>query len=158
MIVVDTSVVIDSLTGPKRSAAALRAVIESGERLLLPSLVLYEWLRGPRLAAELTAQEALFPSEAALPFGAREAVISARLYQSVHRPRGRELDLAIAACALAHEAALWTLNAADFTDIRGLRLWPPAAARNSVVTKKSLPSIANRRTLKVSTSLGGASN
>ena len=124
MIVIDTSVIIDSLSGPKRSAAALRSVIEQGERLLIPSLVLYEWLRGPRLAEELTAQEALFPRASALPFGASEASLSARLYQSVGRPRGREIDLAIAASAIVKEAALWTLNAADFRDIPGLRLWP----------------------------------
>jgi len=124
MIVIDTSVIIDSLSGPKRSAAALRAVIERGERLLIPSLVLYEWLRGPRLAEELAAQEALFPSTSALLFGAPEALQSARLYRSVRRPRGREIDLAIAACAIVKEAALWTLNLADFSDIPGLHLWP----------------------------------
>ena len=123
MIVIDTSVLIDSLAGPKRLAGTLRSAIERGERLLLPSIVLYEWLRGPRLAAELAAQEALFPSESALPFGPREALLSAQLYRSVRRPRGRELDLAIAACALAREAALWTLNTADFRDIPGLQIW-----------------------------------
>ena len=127
MIVIDTSVMIDSLSGPKRSATALRAVIEQGERLLLPSLVLYEWLRGPRLSEELAAQEALFPSGSALPFGAPEALLSSRLYRSVRRPRGREIDLAIAASAIIREAALWTLNTADFSDIPGLRLWRSGA-------------------------------
>jgi predicted nucleic acid-binding protein len=131
MIVVDTSVIIDSLSGPKRSASALRSAVERGERLLMPSLVLYEWLRGPRLEEELIAQEALFPSNSAVPFGAPEALVSARLYRSVRRPRGRELDLAIAACAVVREAALWTLNAADFRDIPGLRLWPSDAAIES---------------------------
>ncbi len=124
MIVLDTSVLIDSLTGPMPLAGALRAAIEGGERLLVPSLVLYEWVRGPRLPEELAAQEALFPCESALPFGPREALLSAKLYRSVRRPRGRELDLAIAACALAREAALWTQNTADFTDIPGLQIWP----------------------------------
>ncbi|MGC9949622.1 MAG: hypothetical protein ABSF64_24920 [Bryobacteraceae bacterium] len=45
------------------------------------------------------------------------------MYQSLHRGRGREIDLAIAACAITHEAALWTLHAADFKDIPGLRLY-----------------------------------
>ena len=122
MTVLDTSVLIDSLSGPKRSAGALRAAIEAGERIVVPSLVLYEWLRGPRHPAEIAAQEALFPSEAALAFGAREATLSAELYRAVKRPRGREIDLAIAACALAREAALWTLNRNDFSDIPKLRL------------------------------------
>jgi predicted nucleic acid-binding protein len=129
MIVLDTSALVDSLTGPRRSARALRSVIESGERLLLPSLVLYEWLRGPRVPQELAAQEALIPQESALPFGLQEALVSAQLYRSVRRPRGREIDLAIAACAIVNEAALWTLNTADFADIPGLRLWPASQAR-----------------------------
>jgi predicted nucleic acid-binding protein len=123
VIVLDTSVLIDSLTGPKRSAPALRRAIERGERLQLPALVLYEWLRGPRLPEELAAQEALFPSESAVPFGSQEAALSAKLYRTLRRPRGREIDLAIAACAISRQAELWTLNGADFADIPDLRLW-----------------------------------
>lgn len=122
MTVLDTCILIDSLTGPKRSAPALRKAIERGERLLLPSLVLYEWLRGPRTPAELGAQEALFSEQSVLPFGPREAMIAAELYRVVRRPRGRELDLAIAAHALVRDAGLWTLNVADFRDIPHLRL------------------------------------
>lgn len=122
MTVLDTSVLIDSLSGPKRSAKALRAVIERGERILIPSLVLYEWLSGPRLQPEIAAQEALFPSENAIVFGSREASLSAELYRSLKRPRGREIDLAIAACAIVRDANLWTLNRADFEDIPRLRL------------------------------------
>ena len=120
MIILDTSVLIDSLCGPRRSAPALRAAIE--ERILLPSLVLYEWLRGPRLRAEIAAQEALFPSDSAIGFGVPEAAAGAELYRSLRRPRGREIDLAIAACAIVREAELWTLNVADFSDIPRLRL------------------------------------
>jgi predicted nucleic acid-binding protein len=125
VILIDTSALIDSLAGPKRSAGALRGFIEEGQRVLLPSLALYEWLRGPRLPEELAAQEALFPRQAALVFGPREAAVAAELYAKVSRPRGREIDLAIAACAIARDAALWTLNVADFRDIPGLRLALP---------------------------------
>lgn len=124
MILLDTSVLIDSLSGPKRSAPALRAAIERGERILLPTLVLYEWLRGPRLPEELEAQEALFPSARAVPFGPDEAAETARLYDRGPRSRGREIDLAIAACAILWDAELWTLNVSDFDDIIGLRLSP----------------------------------
>ena len=122
MIVLDTSVLIDSLTGPRRLAGALRNQIERGERILLPSLVLYEWLRGPRLPQELAAQEALFPADSAIPLGFAEAALSANLYKSARRPRGREIDLAIAACAIGRQAELWTLNTSDFADLPGLRL------------------------------------
>lgn len=126
MIVLDTSVLVDSLSGPKRSARRLRSTIEQGERILVPSLVLYEWLRGPRLPAEITAQEALFPSEGVIAFGHREAALSAQLYQSLRRPRGREIDIAIAACAIVRDADLWTLNTSDFQDISQLRLRTPS--------------------------------
>lgn len=122
MTVLDTSVLIDSLSGPKRSSRALRSAIEQGERIVIPALVLYEWLRGPRLASEIAAQEALFPSDGAVAFGPREASLSAKLYRSVKRPRGREIDLAIAACAIIRDASLWTLNRSDFRDIPELRL------------------------------------
>lgn len=128
MIVIDTSALIDALSGPRRSAAALRDAIERGERLLLPTLVLYEWLRGPRQGRELAAQEALLPASAALPFGPDEAAEAAGLYSAVSRPRGRELDLAIAAHALVRGAAVWTLNAADFEDLPGIVLHEPGPA------------------------------
>jgi len=122
VIVLDTSALIDSLSGPKRSASRLRAFIEKEERVLLPALVLYEWLRGPRLPEEITAQEALFPSQSVIVSGSREAALSAQLYRSLPRPRGREIDIAIAACAIVRGAELWTLNPSDFNDIRQLRL------------------------------------
>lgn len=126
MIVLDTSVVIDSLAGTRRSLPAVRRVLERGERLAIPSLVLYEWLRGPRRLQELADQEALLPRESALPFGAAEAAMTAELYKKIERPRGREIDLAIAACALAHDAELWTLNLRDFRDIRDLQVSAPS--------------------------------
>jgi predicted nucleic acid-binding protein len=130
VIVVDTSVLIDSLSGPRRSASRLRKTIEQGERILLTSLVLYEWLRGPRLPAEISAQEALFPSDEVVMFGPRDAAVSAQIYRSLSRARGREIDIAIAACAIVRDAALWTLNPADFKDIKQLHLIPPGLQPN----------------------------
>ena len=54
MIVIDTSALIDSLTGPRRSGPRLRSFVEAAERLVVPALVLYEWRRGPRLEHEPT--------------------------------------------------------------------------------------------------------
>jgi predicted nucleic acid-binding protein len=101
----------------------LRSAFEAGERIVLPTLVLYEWLRGPRRPEELEAQRTLLPDEDAIPFGVDEAALAARLYREVPRGRGREVDLAIAACAVSWSAALWTLNRSDFEDVPGLRLW-----------------------------------
>jgi len=118
----DTSALIDALTGPRRSLDTLVGLIDEGHRVALSTIVLYEWLRGPRVRAELVAQEDLFPRDEAVAFGANEAGVAAALYAKVRRPRGREIDLAVAACALAANAALWTLNRSDFDDMPGLRL------------------------------------
>jgi predicted nucleic acid-binding protein len=122
--IVDTSALVDSLAGTKRSAPRMRQLLTVGERLLLPALVLYEWWRGPRREEELIAQEALFPRDEALPFGPDEAALAARLYREVRRARGRELDLAIAAHAITRDAWLWSLNQDDFRDVPGLKLTP----------------------------------
>ncbi len=119
---VDTSALVDALTGPRRSLDTLIALTREGHRLMLSTIVLYEWLRGPRTPIELAAQEELFPGEAAVPFAAAEAMVAARLYTQVPRPRGREIDLAVASCALVAGGAIWTLNPNDFRDIPDLRL------------------------------------
>ncbi len=117
MIFLDTSVLIDSLTRERRFLSPLTLLMEQGERIGIRTMVLYEWLRGPRLPVELAMQESMLPSEAA------DARISAELYRSAPRARSREVDLAIAACTIRHKAELWTLNRADFAGIPGLRLF-----------------------------------
>jgi predicted nucleic acid-binding protein len=122
MIHLDTSALIASLTGPRSHAAVLRRLVSDGERLGVSALVLYEWRRGPRTQHELRDQEALVPGAAAIAFGSTEAALAADLYRRLKRPRQREIDIAIAACAIAWNAAFWTLNPQDFTDIPGLEL------------------------------------
>lgn len=122
MILLDTSALVMALTADRSQAPKLLALLEAGERLALPALVLYEWKRGPRAAAELAVQEELFPSERAVPFDHRAATVAAELYSGLRGARQRSVDLAIAATALAAGAALWTLNPRDFADISGLRL------------------------------------
>jgi len=122
MIHVDTSALVGSLCGTRTAAADLRRFIADGIRIATSSLVLYEWLRGPRRPEELRDQETLLPCSAAFAFGITEAAVAADLYRKVKHARGRELDLAIAAVAMANGAALWTLNRRDFRDIPGLEL------------------------------------
>ena len=127
MILVDTSVLVDALTGHRHLLPALTSTVGRGERLGIPALVLYEYLRGPRSAAEIAHQEDLLPADHALPFGAIEATIAARLYRVVPRARQREFDIAIAAIAIAHDVRLWTANTEDFRDIPGLQLYEAPA-------------------------------
>lgn len=122
MIVLDTSALIGSLTDPWTSLPKLRRLVDAGETLRAPTLVLYEWRRGPRTRGELASQEALVPGANAISFGVEEALEAAKLYRQVRGPRGREVDLAIAACAIVRGASLWTLNRRDFADVAGLKL------------------------------------
>jgi len=122
VIHLDTSVLVDSFSGEKRLASRLRELLNSGERIFLSALALFEWRRGPRIPEQIDAQEALFPSSEAIPFGPAEAFLAADIYKKLKRPRGREIDIAIAACAIIHEAQLWTANPADFKDIPNVKL------------------------------------
>ena len=45
MTIVDTSALVDNLTGPKRAAERLPGLIERGERLAIPRIMLCGWLR-----------------------------------------------------------------------------------------------------------------
>jgi hypothetical protein len=96
---------VEWLSSPIRDhpAPALYKAIEQRERPLLPSIVLYKWLGRPRTPEELGVQEALF-SETAIPFGPAEAALTAQLYRTLKRPRGREIEIAIAARAFLKEA------------------------------------------------------
>ncbi|HEX5000818.1 MAG TPA: PIN domain-containing protein [Terriglobia bacterium] len=118
---------IDALTGPRRSASGLRDLLAGPEPVTISTIVLFEWLRGPRISQETDAQEALFPAADSAPFGFFEARIASHLYKTVRKARGREADLAIAACAQAADASLWTLNEKDFADIPNLKLWRPGS-------------------------------
>jgi predicted nucleic acid-binding protein len=121
-IQLDTSALVDALAGPRRELRTLLRFIDQDQRPTVSTIAVYEWQRGPREPIELETQEVLLPSDRFVVFGAEEADLAARLYKSVRRPRGRDLDLAIAACAIVHGAALWTTNRSDFADIPGLRL------------------------------------
>ncbi len=87
--------------------------------------MLYEWLRGPRADTEIAAQEALFPADAAWPFGTAEATVAAHLYRALPRARQRHTDLAVAATALVRGARLWTAHREDFADVPDLVLFDP---------------------------------
>jgi predicted nucleic acid-binding protein len=111
------------MTGGRRLLPPFTRLLGDGERVGISAMVLYEWLRGPRLPVELSMQEEFLPSEAALPFESADARICAEIYRALPRARSREIDILIAACAIRHNAELWTLNRADFADIPRLRLY-----------------------------------
>jgi predicted nucleic acid-binding protein len=92
----------------------------------ISALVLYEWRRGPRTPEEIDAQESLWPASDARAFGPAEAARAAEIYRLTTRARGRDMNIAIAACAVQHRTRLWTLNPGDFRDLPSLEMYDPA--------------------------------
>jgi len=123
LIHLDSSVLVDAFTGPRRSLRGIRAATADGDVITFSTIVLYEWLRGPRTEAERWSVDGLFDLDRLPAFGRPEAERAASLYRQVKGARQRQADLAIAACALEHGATLWTLNRADFDDLPGLTLY-----------------------------------
>lgn len=123
IIHLDTSLLIDALTTSQRSVARLDRTIAQGHQLRISTLVLHEWLRGPRTPDELLLQESFLPSSEVAIFGVAEARRASVLSRRLARSRGRIMDIAIAACALEANARLWTLNHQDFSDIPELLLY-----------------------------------
>ena len=121
----DTSVLIDVLTGTRPLLAAYESATAGGHRIGISTIALYEWLRGPRNELEIRLQRDLCPEDRIVPFGSVEAALAASLYRKIKSGRGREADIAIAACAIEHGATIWTVNTGHFQDIPGLRLYQP---------------------------------
>ena len=126
MTLLDTSVLVDAFAPGTITHDRFRRVLEHWDRVAVCTICLYEWLRGALTSEELAAQEAILPAADAWPFGPVEAVLAAELYRRVRRARQREIDLALAACALARGASVWTLNRKHFDDVPGLSLYEPA--------------------------------
>jgi predicted nucleic acid-binding protein len=118
----DTSVLIAALTADRPLAKSFRDEIAGGTRMVVSALVVFEYVRGPRSDAETREFRQLFTDVDRVAFGDLEAAAAAALYRVLERPRGREMDICIAASAITHGARLWSINAKDFADIPGLRL------------------------------------
>ena len=123
LIHLDTSVLVESFAGARKSMPAVLKATAAGEVVTFSTLVLYEWLRGPRENRELDAVERFFAGEFLPALAEREARAAATLYRNLTGSRRRHADIAIAACAIENGAALWTLNPKDFEDIPGLTLY-----------------------------------
>jgi len=123
----DTSVLIDILTRERPLLGAYERSVTAGHRIGMSTIALYEWLRGPRTDLDIRLQRDICPADRIVTFGSIEAALAADLFREVKSRRGREADIAIAACAIEHEAAAWTTNRRHFQDIPGLRLYTVAS-------------------------------
>jgi len=125
LIHLDTSVLIDAFTGPRRLLGRVEAATEAGHVLAYCTLVEYEWLRGPRTKEEEEIVRRFFGVRTVVAFGEPEAAAAASLFRQVKRGHQRQADLAVAACAIEHGAQFWTLIPASFEDVPGLTLFRP---------------------------------
>jgi predicted nucleic acid-binding protein len=125
IIHLDTTVLIDALTAPWRSFDLLERSIDDRHTIAISAPTYFEWLRGSRTAEERASMREWFLEEQVAAFDAYAAITAAAIYRQLSRKRHRDIDIAIAACAIEHNAAFWTLNPEDFADIPGLRLYQP---------------------------------
>ena len=71
LIHLDTSVLVDAFTGPRRALAHVASATSAGHVIAVCALVQYEWLRGPRALGE---DEAVRSVAALSPASARPNV------------------------------------------------------------------------------------
>ena len=73
LIHLDTTVLVDAFSGGRHSLPAVRTATARGDSLTFSTIVLYEWLRGPRTAGETSAVDAFFAENLLAVFGNGEA-------------------------------------------------------------------------------------
>ncbi len=112
MICLDTNYLIRGIVQGTRESVSLIEWVRSGEQLIVPMPVWFEFLCGPVTENQVMTLRS-FLSEI-LPFGESEACESARLFNAIQRKRQHRIDSMIAGTAIIANAKLATNNRADF--------------------------------------------
>jgi predicted nucleic acid-binding protein len=112
VICLDTNYLILGLVAGSRESRELTTWIASGERLMVPTLVWFEFLCGPVTAAQITTMRAFLHE--LVPFDESHASTAAALFNAAARKRSTRVDAMIAATAIVAGAALATNNTDDF--------------------------------------------
>jgi len=131
MIVVDTDVLIDYLTGTQPVAEQVRAYAES-DSLQTSAITCFELLSGARDNKRGDQVRRLVAAIPVLPLDREAAAAAAVVRQRLARG-GASIGMAdslIAGVALAHNLPLLTRNGKHFENIEGLRLVPIAHPAN----------------------------
>jgi len=125
MIHLDTNYLIGLLVKGSRQAADVDGWLAAGELLAASAIAWTEFLNGPVTPLDVTRAEAVLGGRI-IPFGQREAVLAADLFNQTGRRRGSRFDCLIAATALLAPAQVATVNQADFEVFQphGLNLAP----------------------------------
>lgn len=122
MILLDTDVLIEIFDRrSEKGDDALERILESGEDIATTSINMHEILYGLEKYARPVREVLLLP---VLDYTKRDARLSAEIELEAER-RGaaiRRTDAMIAAVALNHGAALYTLDLRHFTSLKALSL------------------------------------
>jgi predicted nucleic acid-binding protein len=86
--------------------------VKSGESLIVPMPVWFEFLCGPVTENQIETLRAFIFE--IVPFGENQAVESARLFNIIQRKRQHRVDAMIAGTAIIANAGLATNNRTDF--------------------------------------------
>lgn len=125
MIILDTDILIEIID--KRSDKgdeALKRILERGEGISITAINLHEILYGLQKYARSVKEVLLLP---VIDFTKKDAELSARLELEMEKKGTsiRRTDAMIAAIAINHNAALYTLNLKHFQPLQasGLKLY-----------------------------------
>ncbi len=112
MICLDTNYLIRGLVASSKESERLVSWYQSGELLIAPALVWYEFLCGP--VTEIQQSIMMSFIHQILPFHKDEALLAAELFNRTGRQRQLRVDCMIAATAIVSSAPLATANQKDF--------------------------------------------
>lgn len=113
MICLDANFLIGGVSEARPESRHLFAWAAAGETFCTAAPAWYEFLCGPVTPAQIETMLA-FLKGGIIPFAADQAQVAARLFNAAERPRRLRVDAMIAATAISQQAALATLNTADF--------------------------------------------
>ncbi len=123
MIHLDTNYLIALVTPQSVVRPQLFQWMSSGEVLAASTIAWSEFLNGP-VSANEKQQVAAMIEDRLIPFGEKEAVVAAELFNKTGRKRQKQIDCFIAATAMCGRVPLATQNTKDFQSFvpLGLRL------------------------------------
>ncbi len=113
MICLDANFLIGGVIEARPESRHLLAWAAAGETFCTAAPAWYEFLCAPVTPAQIDAMQA-FLKGGIIPFASAQAQVAAQLFNAADRPRRLRVDAMIAATAISQQAALATLNTADF--------------------------------------------
>lgn len=126
IVIADTDVLIDFFSGVEPAASSVSELIE-GDRLALTSITVFELYADIIGKRRLKQIDDLVSLVRVFPLERRDSEIAAKVYSDLKRV-GKLIgnqDILIASICLNRNIPLMTRNAAHFSRISSLKLYPP---------------------------------